>query len=545
MNGYLILLLHAHLPYVRHPEHEYSLEENWLFEAMRETYIPLLDLLERMVNDGISPHLTLSISPPLIEMLNDELLRKRFVRYMDNLIELSEAEKKRTKGSAFESVAFLYNNEFKKIRHLYLERYKQDLVSAFRRLQDEGHIEIVATAATHAFLPAFENYPDTVRAQIEIGVKSYVHNFGRQPSGFWIPECGYFKGLDSLLKDAGIRYFFLESHGIIHGRPRPKYSIYSPVLSPAGLTVLGRDFKSARQVWCASRGYPGEPSYRDFYRDIGFDLPMDYIKQFTRLGNIRTFTGIKYHSITGNTENKLPYNRIRAMEMVSEHARHFVGSRESDIERLSEFGHFSELGGPVIFSAFDAELFGHWWFEGIEWLNIVLRSTSEGKRSFDIVTPERYFNEYVNSDTMQSIQISSSSWGEGGYNSLWIGEKNHHLYRHIHKMAERMKVLKELRVKSYELRVKEIPNSKLRTPNSKLLLQRAINQAKREMLLAQASDWPFLMQKGRASEYAERRVMRHIERFNMLFDMIMSGNVEESILKSMEESNRIFLHFAF
>ncbi|MDA8214820.1 MAG: DUF1957 domain-containing protein, partial [Nitrospiraceae bacterium] len=272
------------------------------------------------------------------------------------------------------------------------------------------------------------------------------------------------------------------------------------------------------------------PSYRDFYRDIGFDLPMDYIKQFTRLGNIRTFTGIKYHSITGNTENKLPYNRIRAMEMVSEHARHFVESRESDIERLSEFGHFSESGGPVIFSAFDAELFGHWWFEGIEWLNIVLRSISEGKRSFDIVTPERYFNEYVNSDTMQSIQISSSSWGEGGYNSLWIGEKNHHLYRHIHKMAERMTLLKQ--------RIGE--TEKRREP-----IQRAIDQAKREMLLAQASDWPFLMQKGRASEYAERRVMDHIERFNMLFDMIMSGNVEESILKSMEESNRIFLHFAF
>ena len=533
MNGYLILLLHAHLPYVRHPEYEYSLEENWLFEAMRETYIPLLDLLERMVNDGISPHLTLSISPPLIEMLNDELLRKRFVRYMDNLIELSEAEKKRTKGSAFESVAFLYNNEFKKIRHLYLERYKQDLVSAFRRLQDEGHIEIAATAATHAFLPAFEHYPDTVKAQIEIGVKSYVHNFGRRPSGFWLPECGYFKGLDSFLKDAGISYFFLESHGIIHGRPRPRCSIYSPVLSPAGLMVLGRDFKSARQVWCASRGYPGDPSYRDFYRDIGFDLPVDYIKRFTHL-NIKTFTGMKYYRITDKTDDKLPYDRVKAMERVSEHARHFVGSRESDIERLSEFGHFSELGGPVIFSAFDAELFGHWWFEGIEWLNITLRNIFEGA-SFRVITPEAYLNEQSKDDLSPCINPSPSSWGEGGYNSLWIGEKNHHLYRHIHKMAERMEMIKK-----WSNGVLERCRSE-----KKELLQRAINQAEREMLLAQASDWPFLMQKGRASEYAEGRVMDHIERFNMLFDMIMSGNVEESILKYMEESNRIFLHFAF
>lgn len=529
MNGHLILLLHAHLPYVRHPEHEYSLEENWLFEAIRETYIPLLDVLEGMVNDGISPHLTLSMSPTLTEMLNDELLRKRFVRYMDNLIELSEAEKKRTKKSTFEPVAFLYNNEFKKIRHLYLERYKQDLVSAFRRLQDEGHIEIAASAATHAFLPVFEKYPDVVKDQIEIGIKNYVHNFKRQPSGFWLPECGYFKGLDSFLKDAGIRYFFLESHGIIHGRPRPRCSIYSPVLSPAGLMVLGRDFKSARQVWCASRGYPGDPSYRDFYRDIGFDLPVDYISSFTHL-NIKTFTGMKYYRITDKTDDKLPYDRVKAMERVSEHAGHFVESMESDFECLSEFSHSSESGWPVIFSAFDAELFGHWWFEGIAWLNIVIRRMSKGNKLFDVVTPERYFNEYVNSDSVQSVEISSSSWGEGGYNSIWVGERNHHLYRHIHKMAERIALLKQ--------RITDSPIHRFTASP----LQRAINQAMREMLLSQASDWPFLMQKGRAQEYAEHRVIGHIKNFNQLFSMIMNGHVDDAALRFMEESNRIFYY---
>jgi 1,4-alpha-glucan branching enzyme len=307
-------------------------------------------------------------------------------------------------------------------------------------------------------------------------------------------------------------------------------------MSPAGLMVFSRDFKSAQQVWCASKGYPGDFSYRDFYRDIGFDLPVSYIEQFTHLG-IRTFTGIKYHSITGNTEYKMPYNRVKAIERVSEHAKHFVESRESDIKRLSEFDFC-----PVIFSTFDAEFFGHWWFEGIEWLNIVLRSISEGKRSFDIVTPERYFNECVNSETVQSIHISSSSWGEGGYNSLWIGERNHRLYRHLHKMAERMETINKSRVRSQESRVKETENQRERKDFTHSLIQRAINQATREMLLAHASDWPFLMQKGRAQEYAEHRVRAHIERFNMLFDMIENGNMEESILRSMEESNRIFYY---
>lgn len=536
MKGHFILLLHAHLPYVRHPEYEYSLEENWLFEAIRETYIPLLDILEGMVNDGISPNLTLSISPTLTEMLNDSLLRNRFIRYMDNLIELSEAEKKRTARSAFEPLAFLYNTRFKQIKKLYLERYKQDLVSAFRRLQDEGHIEIVASAATHAFLPAFEHYPDVVKAQVEIGVKSYVHNFGKQPSGFWIPECGYFKGLDTFLKDAGIKYFFLESHGIIYGRPRPRYSIYKPVLSPEGLLVFGRDFKSSRQVWCASRGYPGDFSYRDFYRDIGFDLPLDYVSRFTHL-NIKTFTGIKYYRVTGNTENKLPYNRAKAMEMVLEHAMHFIKSRESDIKRLSEFNFC-----PVILSAFDAELFGHWWFEGVEWLDIMLRNIFGGRGnsrvSFGIVTPGRL--EHTKHDALQTISPSPSSWGEGGYNSFWIGEKNHRIYRHLHKIAERMGMIKELRVKSYELRGKKNPTSKLQTQNSKLLFQRAVNQAMREMLLAQSSDWPFLMQKGRQQEYAENRLTGHINKFNALLSMIMKCDIKAELVKEMEESNTAF-----
>jgi len=280
VNGAFVLLLHAHLPFVRHPEHEYCIEENWLFEAIRETYVPLLDMLERMVNDGISPHITFSISPTLAEMLCDGLLRKRFIRYMDNLIALSEAEVVRTGRSSFGPTAELYNKHFKMVRRLYTGRYGCDLVAAFRQLQDEGHIEIVATAATHAFLPAFEAYSAIVKEQIGIGIKSYIKNFGRAPSGFWLPECGYFKGVDFFLKDEGIRYFFLESHGILMGNPRPEHSVFKPVSAPSGLQVFGRDFKSAGQVWSSTEGYPGDPYYRDFYRDIGTCPPVISINLF-------------------------------------------------------------------------------------------------------------------------------------------------------------------------------------------------------------------------------------------------------------------------
>ena len=514
--GALVLLLHAHLPYVRHPEYEYCIEENWLFEAIRETYVPLLDVLERMVNDGISPRITFSISPTLAEMLGDSLLRKRFVRHMDNLIALSEAEVVRTRRSSFGPTAELYNNHFKTVLSSYAGRYSSDLVAAFRQLQDEGHIEIVATAATHAFLPAFEACPDIVKEQIGIGIKSYIKNFGRAPSGFWLPECGYFKGLDFFLKDAGIRYFFLESHGILLGNPRPELSIFKPVSAPSGLRVFGRDFKSAGQIWSATQGYPGDPYYRDFYRDIGFDLPAGYLDQFVHSGELKLFTGMKYYRVTGATDAKLPYDRVRAMQRAIEHAAHFSESMESQVQRLCGYG-FS----PVIFSAFDAELLGHWWFEGVWWLDIMVRKLFDS-RTVRLATPAECNEEYPAGNNMA---LHPSSWGEGGYNALWIGERNNYLYRHLHSMAER---LARVKAKGH--------GDGRRAP----LMQRVLTQAVKEMLLAQSSDWPFLIEKGRASEYAERRVCGHIYNFNRLLSMAEGAESDMSLLRKLEDRNNIF-----
>lgn len=524
MNGCFILLLHAHLPYVRHPEHAYSLEEHWLFEAIRETYIPLVDMLECMADDGISPRLTLSVSPPLAEMLNDELLRSRFARYMDNLMELAEREIKRTRRSPFEHVASFYAGKFREARRLYLDRYGRDLIARFRRLQDEGHIEITATSATHAFLPAFARYPETVKRQVEVGVRSYTRNFGRPPSGFWLPECGYFRGLESVLRDMGIRYFFLESHGLIHGRPRPRYSVYRPVRSPSGPAVFGRDFTSSRQVWCASYGYPGDPFYRDFYRDIGFDLSPGYVGRITRMGAIRTFTGMKYYRVTDKTDSKLPYDRAAAIGRTAEHAAHFIRSRKADFDRLGTL-----MAHPVILSAFDAELFGHWWFEGVDWLDTVLRNV-HSERYFNIMTPAGYLDVYFERGVPgPPVRLAPSSWGEGGYGSVWISERNHRLYRPLHKAAERMQGM-----------LREVCSRGAGPRGGGPLVRRAVNQAERELLLAQASDWFFLMDKARASEYAEGRVKGHIGNFELLSSMIRQGSIDETRLTMMETGNGAF-----
>ena len=518
MKGSLVLLLHAHLPFVRHPEHDYCIEENWLFEAIIETYIPLLVMLERLANDGISPKLAFSISPTLVEMLNDELLRYRFKRHLENLALLSEAEVKRTEKSSFGPIAALYNKHYKTVMNLYNGRYKCNLVYAFRQLQDEGHIEIVATAATHAFLPAFHQYLHVVRDQVDIGISSYIKNFGRAPTGFWLPECGYFRGLDFILREAGIRYFFLESHGILLGKPRPPYGIYKPVSSPAGLMVYGRDVRSARQVWSATEGYPGDPYYRDFYRDIGFDLPSAYIDQFLHNGDLKLFTGMKYYRITGATESKLPYERAWSIRRAIEHANHFLEKSEGLSAQLSGLG-FS----PVILAAFDAELFGHWWFEGIDWLDIMIRKLFNSGR-IGLTTPAECSAVYSADD---SVDLHPSSWGEGGYNAQWIGEKCHYIYRHLHNMAERMVLLKQKGQSMYCRR-------------SGLTMKRIINQAIKEMLLADSSDWPFLMEKDRSAQYAEKRVNCHIANFHRLASMAERAESDPAWLRELENRDNIF-----
>lgn len=518
MNGSLILLLHAHLPFVRHPEQEYSIEENWLFEAIRETYLPLLDMLEKLVNDGISPRLTFSISPTLAEMLCDGMLRKRFIRYMDNLIALSEAETRRTAKSSLGPIAALYNKQFRNVMRLYTGRYGCDLISAFRQLQDEGHIEIITTAATHAFLPAFQAHAHVIRDQIGIGVSSYVRNFGKAPSGFWLPECGYFEGVDFYLKDAGIRYFFLESHGILLGKPRPACGIFRPVTTPSGLLAFGRDFKSALQVWSSTEGYPGDPYYRDFYRDIGFDLPAAYVDQFLHTGELRLFTGMKYHRVTGATDDKLPYERAMAIRRAIEHAGHFAASREEQVRQLSGF-RFK----PVILSAFDAELFGHWWFEGTDWLDFLIRKLSGGG-SVRLSTPAECSEGYSGSG---HTVLHPSSWGEGGYNSQWIGDRNHYIYRHLHKISDRMALLKKCRLDTGRRRA---------APT----MHRIIDQAMKEMLLAQSSDWAFLIEKDRAAGYAENRILKHVANFNRLYSMAEGLDRDEAWLRELEDRNNVF-----
>ena len=515
-------MLHTHLPFVRHPEEEYFLEENWLYEAITETYIPLIQVFDKLISDGVDFRITMSLTPPLISMLKDELLQNRYVRHLDRLIELSEKEMHRTGYQPhFHGLALMYNRRFIDSRETFANKYKKDLVSAFKKFQDLGFLEIITSCATHGFLPNMSVNPADVKAQINIGVDLYKKTFGRSPKGFWLPECGYYSGVDQVLKDAGIRFFFVDSHAIINADPVPKFSVYAPVYCPSGVAAFARDWESSKQVWSSKEGYPGDVDYREYYKDIGHELEYDYIKPYIHPQGIRINTGLKYWRITGKSDYKEAYNPEWAREKAAHHAGNFMFNREKQIEHLSY--HMDRK--PIVVAPYDAELFGHWWFEGPMWIDFLCRKICYDQKTVKMITPSEYLAE---NPTNQMCLPSQSSWGYKGYSEFWLEGANDWLYRHLHKSGERMKELAE--------KFKAILNK----PGKNKLTLRALNQAARELVLAQSSDWAFIMKTGTMVQYAKKRSKMHLSRFNHLYHAIMTDSIDPDWLKEVEYRDNIF-----
>lgn len=542
-NGYLALVLHAHLPYVRHPEYSEFLEEDWLYEAITETYIPLLDVLFAMADDGVDFQLTMSLTPPLCHMLRDPLLQERYTRYLNRSIDLAYRETERARGQGhLEEVTRFYVERLERVRNQWEDRWKRDLVSAFAELMDRGVLEIITCAATHGFLPLMENFPEALRAQIFIARDHYRETFGRDPVGIWLPECAYVATLDRVLQEANLRWFIVDAHGLMFGNPRPRYAIYAPCFTPAGPAAFGRDRDSSRQVWSAEEGYPGDPAYRDFYRDIGFDLSLDYLAPYLPVDGARRFTGLKYHRITGRTHQKELYNRGWALGAADHHAWHFMDARRKQIARLRENMNVD----PIVVSPFDAELFGHWWFEGPEWLNYFIRKTVYDQSEFRLTTPTRYLQAH---DTHQLVVPSASSWGHKGYWEVWLDDSNAWVYPHLHTAARRMTEMAQKykdrpglygAAKQAESSAPVAASNHVPQRPTPALLDRALRQMARELLLAQSSDWAFLMKTGTARHYATKRTKDHILRFTRLYDQVRGEDIDVPFLENCEWRDNLF-----
>ena len=509
--GGIALVLHCHLPFVREPGYEYFLEENWYFEALFETYLPLLSAFGELREKGVPFRLTLSVSPTLAAMCSDPLLQKRALRYVDQLIGMN---RKAGKGKADLAPAVeMYARKLARYREEFLGRHRGNILEGFRDFRGSGHLELITCAATHGFLPLLGMREGAVRAQVRTAVRAHREAFGEAPRGFWLPECAYEPGQEKILRDEGLDYFFVETHGLLQAAPRPKYGVFAPALSPGGPAFFGRDPESSKQVWSSKEGYPGDPLYREFYRDAGFDLPEAELHPYLQPEGIRRFTGLKYYRVTGPGDRKEPYDPAGASARAREHAVDFLARRRAQAAEASQWMDRP----PLVTAMYDAELFGHWWYEGPEFLQALFEENRGGALEF--LTPSDYLDRHPDNQATQPV---FSSWGAGGYAGFWLNGANDWIYPLLNRAYDEMAALVEAHPAAAGERA------------------RALHQAARELLLAQASDWAFMMKAGHYRSYAEKRVRTHLSRFYQLADQVRRGRIQRRFLADLEEKDNLF-----
>ncbi len=499
--GAFALVLHSHLPYVRGAG-RWPHGEEWIHEAILGTYLPLLVLLHDLRDAGVGYRLTLGLTPILLEQLADADVTFRFAEYADGQIARAGEDLRRfaAQGDTQRaSLALFHRSLVTTLRDAHARRFGRDLVGGFADLARTSHVELLTSAATHGYLPLLD--ARSVRAQLAVGLRTTRRLTGIEPRGVWLPECAYAPGLEDVLESLGLTHFFTDaallgprradertararrSGGAIDVPLADAADVLHPFrVGASSVAAFARHHHVSGQVWSAALGYPGDPAYREFH------------KKDDR-------SGLRYWRVTdasGDLGAKALYAPGAAAERARAHAGHFVA-----LVRETMAAHGSHADAPVLTVTFDAELFGHWWFEGIDWLGGVMRElSSAGPRP---VTPAEHLAAHP---PLERALLREGSWGTANDHSTWRNEGTAWLWDELARLAGDMAALSVV-------------------AHSGPLRQRAARQAVRELLLAQASDWPFLITTRQAPDYAAERFRTHALRFRRALDLALHGADED------------------
>jgi 1,4-alpha-glucan branching enzyme len=500
MTGYFSLVLHTHLPYVR-KNGAWPVGEDWLYQVMSETYIPLLGMLAQMENEDIRSCMGITMTPVLCEQLADRYVQDRFVEYLKVMTEhilddindfeyLSDAKRK--------ALGEAYYQEYHR-RMLAFLAIDGDLLGALASFEQAGLVEIIASSATHAFLPGLADWR-SVRTQVLMGIESHRRRFGVNPAGFWIPECAFREGLQDLLACEGVRYVLVDPSAL-GGLP----STYPYYVGSSRTAAVARSERAHRNAWDERTGYPTD------------DLYMDSTKYYHG-------SGLHYWRVTGpqvRIEDKEIYQPAPAQARALDHARHFINAVSEEL-RAAPLPPGNGTGNgaqPLVLASYDTEVLGHGWKEGIYWLEVTVRSL-EGSRDICMTTPSRYLEE---NPPRTSANLDLTTWGTNKDDSTWINAETGWMWEALQKSQQRLFVLADYR-------------------HGSALEKRAVEQAAREVLLLESSDWPYMVAKNRAKEYSIQRFCAHLERFRRIADLLQAGDSDklESMLGEIEEVDNIF-----
>jgi 1,4-alpha-glucan branching enzyme len=496
---------------------------DWLNESAAECYLPLLHALDRLAQDDIKPRWTVNMTPILAEQLIDPAFKSGFEEYCQEKIDAAVDDQRRfeQKGPLWmQGLASFWQRQYTRALVQFKERWDRSIVEAFRHFQDIGSIEIITCCATHGYLPLLGT-DESCQTQVRLGVDAYEKYFGKQPRGIWAAECAYRprydwkspvndgepawqrKGVEEILKDEGIEYFFVDSHMIRGGHPLGTYaqkfpqlaemfarsskyftppaewrSEYEHYMLPNGVVCMARDPETTVKVWSGDVGYPGDPYYLEFHKQL---YPGRH--RYWRISEEKSDLG-----------KKQPYDPYTAYERITMHAADFV---ETLKHTLADYKGKADRTGCLV-AMYDTELFGHWWWEGPEFLYEVYKAIAQDP-DIEPVTG----GDLIDRDPARHvITLPEGSWGEGGYHYIWLNDANLWTWEKLYPVERRLRDLaRKLKPGlAYDIAV----------------------QAARELLLAEASDWQFLISTWAARDYAEIRFTDHIDRFNRLADLAES-----------------------
>jgi len=505
MNGYFSLLLHTHMPYVR-KNGAFPVGEDWLYQAMSETYLPLLGMLAQLEGEGIGPCLAMTMTPVLCEQLADPYIKDRFRAYLEVMQEHAKSD--------IRDFVYFSDDRRKALAEAHCEDFRRkllafvaidgDLLGALASFEDEGMVETIASSATHAYLPGLG--PRAVREQVLLGIDAHRRHLGRQPKGFWLPECAYREGIEELLESEGIEYFVVDSSAL-GGRPAGRPYL----VGGSRVAALARSDRAHANAWDEVTGYPTDDAYTDstkYYHG----------------------SGLHYWRVTGpdvDIEAKEVYEQAPARIKALDHAGHYIRDLASEMASLREPDPRGAEGAvwvdpPLVLACYDTEFFGHGWKEGIYWLELTLRSLGAFE-SIRLTLPSIFLGENLE---REAVGLAETTWGTDRDASTWLNPGTEWMWESIRSAEARFAALIEA----------------LQGGGRSFLEARALKQTARELLLLESSDWPYMVAKDRAKDYAIQRFRTHLERFETLVNALESGEVEgiQTALSEIEEADNLF-----
>ncbi|MDR2071977.1 MAG: DUF1957 domain-containing protein [Spirochaetaceae bacterium] len=514
----LCIIINGHEPFVSFSGAAVlSPEEQNFFEAVSETYIPLLELFGRLENSGVPFRLGMVLSPSLCAMFQDKRLMEKYLAWLDKRIDFGRHELDRSGSDAeLSSLSRFYFNQDIERRISLTERYGMDLLGAFAGFQKKGRVEFLGTAATAAFLPFYASMSEAVHAQIETALIHHRRYLGRAPSGFWLPDLGWTAALGQDLMEYHFSYTVVDSHALILGRPPARAGIFNPVKTPSGLTVFARDITALTDLKELIKVRPG--IYQMHFLDAGYELSLEALKPLLGPGDCRCSTGYRYWQEDG--KKKTLYKPQEARELACEQARDFLALRLSRLEEARRHLENEAVSVWVI----DAAGLGHGWYEGPFFLEALIHEIAL-RGTVDILSPQ----DYLDQGSDLPFQISEPEYSSSlrdGYGGMLLDASNDWIYRHIFRSIQRMIEMTE------------------RFPADTGLKERALNQAAREILLAQSTDWskPLNPQGDEKTtrEYAEKELEGALRNFTTIYEALGSNHISTEWLAALEKRHALF-----